>query len=307
MDLKSKIILISGPTASGKSNFSIKLAKQVNGEIINADSMQVFKEIAILSARPKDYKNIRHHLYGFVSVKKNFSTGQWLRLVEKKIAQITQKKKIPILVGGTGLYLKSVLNGLAIIPNITQMQRTKIVKLYDKIGKKSFFQKLIKLDPNCKNKISPNDKQRMIRFYEVKFYTKKSIFLWQKQSGNNLKDYSFVKIFLNLPRSFLLKKVNKRFAQMIADGALREVKKFNRFGLSGQLTANNVLGLKELTGYLNGISSLDYAVERSIIRTRQYIKRQMTWFRGQMKDWKDFDDQKKSDLKKKVLNFIRTT
>ena len=302
-----KVVLIAGPTASGKSDLAIFLAKKINGEIINADSMQVFKEIAILSARPKDYKNIRHHLYGFASVKKNFSTGQWLRLVEKKIAQIIKKKKIPILVGGTGLYLKSVLNGLAIIPNISQIQRSKIIKLYNKIGKKSFFQKLIKLDPKCKNKISSNDKQRMIRFYEVKFYTKKSIFLWQKQSGNNLKDYSFVKIFLNLPRSFLLKKVNKRFAQMIADGALREVKKFNRFGLSGQLTANNVLGLKELTGYLNGISSLDYAVERSIIRTRQYIKRQMTWFRGQMKDWKDFDDQKKSDLKKKVLNFIRTT
>ena len=129
-----KVVLIAGPTASGKSDLAIFLAKKINGEIINADSMQVFKEIAILSARPKDYKNIRHHLYGFVSVKKNFSTGQWLRLVEKKIAQITQKKKIPILVGGTGLYLKSVLNGLAIIPNITQMQRTKIVKLYDKIG-----------------------------------------------------------------------------------------------------------------------------------------------------------------------------
>ena len=129
MDYKSKIILISGPTASGKSKIAVNLAKKIDGEIINADSMQVFKEIAILSARPKDYKNIRHHLYGFVSVKKNFSTGQWLRLVEKKIAQITQKKKIPILVGGTGLYLKSVLNGLAIIPNITQMQRTKIIKL----------------------------------------------------------------------------------------------------------------------------------------------------------------------------------
>ena len=302
-----KVVLLAGPTASGKSDLAIYLAKKINGEIINADSMQVFKEIAILSARPKDYKNIRHHLYGFVSVKKDFSTGQWLRLVEKKIVQITKKKKIPIIVGGTGLYLKSVLNGLAIIPNITQIQRTKIIKLYNKIGKKSFFQKLIKLDPNCKNKISPNDKQRMIRFYEVKLYTKKSIFLWQKQSGNNLKDYSFVKIFLNLPRPFLLKKINKRFTQMISDGALKEVKKFNSFSLSGQLTANNILGLKELTGYLNGQSSLDYAIERSIIRTRQYIKRQMTWFRGQMKDWKDFDDLKKSDLRKKVLNFIRTT
>ena len=302
-----KVVLLAGPTASGKSDLAIFLAKKINGEIINADSMQVFKEIAILSARPKDYKNIRHHLYGFVSVKKNFSTGQWLRLVEKKIVQIIKKKKIPILVGGTGLYLKSVLNGLAIIPNISQIQRSKIIKLYNKIGKKSFFQKLIKLDPNCKNKISPNDKQRMIRFYEVKFYTKKSIFSWQKQSSNNLKDYSFVKIFLNLPRSFLLKKINKRFAKMIATGALNEVKKFNNFGLSARLTAKNILGLKELTDYLNGQSSLDYAIERSIIRTRQYIKRQMTWFRGQMKDWKDFDDLKKSDLRKKVLNFIRTT
>ena len=302
-----KVILLAGPTASGKSDLAIYLAKKINGEIINADSMQVFKEIAILSARPKDYKNIRHHLYGFASVKKNFSTGQWLRLVEKKIVQIIKKKKIPILVGGTGLYLKSVLNGLAIIPNISQIQRSKIIKLYNKIGKKSFFQKLIKLDPKCKNKISSNDKQRMIRFYEVKFYTKKSIFSWQKQSSNNLKDYFFVKIFLNLPRSFLLKKINKRFAQMIATGALNEVKKFNSFGLSARLTANNVLGLKELTDYLNGQSSLDDAIERSIIRTRQYIKRQMTWFRGQMKDWKDFDDLKKSDLRKKVLNFIRTT
>ena len=302
-----KVVLIAGPTASGKSDLAIFLAKKINGEIINADSMQVFKEIAILSARPKDYKNIRHHLYGFASVKKNFSTGQWLRLVEKKIVQIIKKKKIPILVGGTGLYLKSVLNGLAIIPNISQIQRSKIIKLYNKIGKKSFFQKLIKLDPKCKNKISSNDKQRMIRFYEVKFYTKKSIFSWQKQSSNNLKDYFFVKIFLNLPRSFLLKKINKRFAQMIATGALNEVKKFNNFGLSARLTANNVLGLKELTDYLNGQSSLDDAIERSIIRTRQYIKRQMTWFRGQMKDWKDFDDLKKSDLRKKVLNFIRTT
>ena len=302
-----KVVLLAGPTASGKSDLAIYLAKKINGEIINADSMQVFKEIAILSARPKDYKNIRHHLYGFVSVKKNFSTGQWLRLVEKKIVQIIKKKKIPILVGGTGLYLKSVLNGLAIIPNISQIQRSKIIKLYNKIGKKSFFQKLIKLDPKCKNKISSNDKQRMIRFYEVKFYTKKSIFSWQKQSSNNLKDYFFVKIFLNLPRSFLLKKINKRFAQMIATGALNEVKKFNSFGLSARLTANNVLGLKELTDYLNGQSSLDDAIERSIIRTRQYIKRQMTWFRGQMTDWKDFDDLKKSDLRKKVLNFIRTT
>lgn len=302
-----KVILLAGPTASGKSDLAIYLAKKINGEIINADSMQVFKEIKILSARPNNYNGIKHHLYGFLSVKRNFSTGEWLKLVEKKIIQITKKKKIPIIVGGTGLYFKSLIDGLAKIPDVTHVQRQKIVRLYNKLGNKNFYKKLVELDPKCKNKISFNDKQRMIRFYEVKFYTKKSIFLWQKVTKNNSKDYHFIKIFLNLPRSVLLKKINKRFSQMIDDGALKEAQKFNNLRIRSQFTANNILGLKELISHLNGKSSIDYAFERSIIRTRQYIKRQMTWFRGQMKDWKDFSDLKKSDLRKKVLNFIRTT
>ena len=187
------------------------------------------------------------------------------------------------------------------------MQRQKVIKLYNQIGNKKFYKKLIELDPKCKNKISFNDKQRLIRFYEVKFYTKKSIFLWQKKLNNNPKDYYFIKLFLNIPRSHLLTKINKRFNKMIDAGALKEVKNFTKLGVQSQLTANNILGLKELTAYLDGKTTLDYAIERSIIRTRQYIKRQMTWFRGQMKGWKDFGDLKQSDLRKKVLNFIRTT
>ena len=128
MDLKSKIILIFGPTASGKSSFAIKLAKKINGEIINADSMQVYKELKILSARPsqKDYKNIKHHLYGFQSVKKNFSTGDWLKLVHKKILEIKKRKKIPIIVGGTGLYFKALTDGLVSIPNIPNLINFKL-------------------------------------------------------------------------------------------------------------------------------------------------------------------------------------
>jgi tRNA delta(2)-isopentenylpyrophosphate transferase len=120
MDIKSKIILIAGPTASGKTKFAVQLAKKINGEIINADSMQIYKEFKILTARPsiKDKKNVRHHLYGFLSVKKNFSTGQWLKLVKKKITEIRERKKTPILVGGTGLYFKSLTDGLVKIPHI---------------------------------------------------------------------------------------------------------------------------------------------------------------------------------------------
>ena len=301
-----KVILLAGPTASGKSELAIYIAKKINGEIINADSMQVFKEIKILSARPEDYKNIKHHLYGFVSVKKNFSTGEWIKSTEKKINEILKKKKTPVIVGGTGLYFKSLINGIAQIPNISKAKRDKIIKLFNQIGVDEFYKKLIKLDPKCKNKIIKNDKQRMIRFYEVKFYTKKSIFDWQKNTKNNLKDINFKKIFLNFPREVLLVKIEKRFKKMVDQGAIIEAKKFKKLGVSKILTSNNILGLKEIMSYLEGKMTLKEAVERSIIRTRQYIKRQMTWFRGQMKDWNEFNDLKQAELRKKVLKFIRT-
>jgi len=301
-----KVILLAGPTASGKSELAIYIAKKINGEIINADSMQVFKEIKILSARPEDYKNIKHHLYGFVSVKKSFSTGEWIKHTEKKINEILKKKKIPIIVGGTGLYFKSLIDGIAQIPSISKAKRDKIIKLFNRIGAGDFYKKLIKLDPKCKNKINKNDKQRMIRFYEVKFYTKKSIFDWQKNTKNNLKDINFKKIFLNFPREVLLVKIEKRFKKMVDQGAIKEAKKFKKLAVSKILTSNNILGLKEIMSYLEGKMTLKEAVERSIIRTRQYIKRQMTWFRGQMKDWNEFNDLKQVDLRKKVLKFIRT-
>ena len=301
-----KVILLAGPTASGKSELAIYIAKKINGEIINADSMQVFKEIKILSDRPKNYKNIKHHLYGFVSVKKNFSTGEWIKYTEKKIHEILKKKKTPIIVGGTGLYFKSLIDGIAQIPNISKAKRNKIIKLFDQIGVDEFYKKLIKLDPKCKNKIVKNDKQRMIRFYEVKFYTKKSIFDWQKNTKNSLKDINFKKIFLNFPREVLLVKIEKRFKKMVDQGGIQEAKKFKKLGVSKILTSNNILGLKEIMSYLEGKMTLKEAVERSIIRTRQYIKRQMTWFRGQMKDWNEFNDLKQADLRKKVLKFIRT-
>ena len=301
-----KVILLAGPTASGKSELAIYIAKKINGEIINADSMQVFKEIKILSARPEDYKNIKHHLYGFVSVKKNFSTGEWIKYTEKKINEILKKKKTPVIVGGTGLYFKSLINGIAQIPNISKAKRDKIIKLFNQIGVDEFYKKLVKLDPKCKNKIIKNDKQRMIRFYEVKFYTKKSIFDWQKNTKNNLKDINFKKIFLNFPREVLLVKIEKRFKKMVDQGAIKEAKKFKKLGVSKILTSNNILGLKEIISYLEGKMTLKEVVERSIIRTRQYIKRQMTWFRGQMKDWNEFNDLKQAELRKKVLKFIRT-
>lgn len=301
----NKVILLAGPTASGKSDLAIYIAKKINGEIVNADSMQVYKEIKILSARPSNYQGVRHHLYGFLSVKKKFSTGEWIQLAEKKINDITKRKKIPIFVGGTGLYFKTLTDGIAKVPAISSIKRKEVINLYNKIGSEKFYNKLIKLDPKCKNRIEKNDKQRMIRFYEVKYFTKKSIFDWQKNTINNLRDYYFVKIFLNPSRSFLLEKIQLRFKKMIVSGALKEVRRFQKLKVSKQSTANHILGLNELMNYLDQKIQENEAIERSIIRTRQYIKRQLTWFRGQMKDWNAFDDLNRSELKKKVYNFVR--
>ena len=154
MDYKSKIILIAGPTASGKSSFAIKLAKKINGEIINADSMQVYKELKILSARPipKNYQKIKHHLYGFQNVKNNFSTGEWLKLAIKKIKEVRKRKKIPIFVGGTGLYFKALIDGLVTIPNIPIRFRNKIRALHKSLGQKNFIKIFLKLTLNQKTK-----------------------------------------------------------------------------------------------------------------------------------------------------------
>ena len=176
MDLKSKIILIYGPTASGKSKFAVRLAKKISGQIINADSMQVYKELKVLTARPfkKDFQNVKHHLYGFQNAKKNFSTGDWLKLANQKILLCRKIKKIPILVGGTGLYFKALTDGLVNIPKIPINFRNKVRSLHKRVGQKKFFLKLIEIDPLIKNQINSLDIQRSLRAYEIKSFTKKN-------------------------------------------------------------------------------------------------------------------------------------
>ncbi len=293
MDLKSKIILISGPTASGKSNFAIKLAKKINGEIINADSMQVYKELKILSARPKlkNYQKIKHHLYGFQNINKNFSTGDWLRLVIKKIKEVKKRKKIPILVGGTGLYFKAILDGLVNIPNIPIRFRSKIRSLHKDLGQKNFYKKLLILDPKLKNKINPTDTQRSIRAYEVKEFTKKSLNDWFKQTKSYFKKDDFHKIYIDFPRPQLIERINIRTEQMIRDGAINEVKRFIKLNIRKDKPANKAIGIAEIKKYLNNEKNLQEIKEEISIKTRQYAKRQSTWARGNMTSWYKLSSQ----------------
>ena len=196
MDFKSKIILIYGPTASGKSKFAIELAKKISGQIINADSMQVYKELKILTARPfkKDYKSIKHHLYGIQNAKKNFSTGDWLKLANQKILQCKKINKTPILVGGTGLYFKALTDGLVNIPIIPISFRNKVRNLHKRIGQKKFFLKLLKIDPLIKDRINSLDAQRSIRAYEIRTFTKKSMISWFKNTKSDYDHNDFFKI-----------------------------------------------------------------------------------------------------------------
>ena len=287
MDFKSKIILISGPTASGKSNFSVKLAKKINGEIINADSMQVYKELKILSARPnpQDYQKIKHHLYGFHSVNKNFSTGDWLKIAIKKIKEIKKRKKIPIFVGGTGLYFKALSQGLVNIPNIPIRFRDKIRLDHEKLGQKKFYQELLKLDIVSKKKINPSDIQRTIRAYEVKKFTKKSLHDWFKDTKSLFKEDDFFKIYIDFPREELIERINKRTKLMMKIGAIKEVKRFIKLKVKKDKSVNKAIGVSEIKEYLNNEKDLQETIEKISIKTRQYAKRQSTWARGNMINW----------------------
>ena len=287
MDHKSKIILIAGPTASGKSTFALKLAKKIKGEIINADSMQVYKQLQILTARPKkkDLKKIKHHLYGFCDVKKNYSTGEWLKLILKKIKEISKRKKVPIVVGGTGLYFKALTDGLVKIPNIPMKVRNKIRFMQKQLGQKKFYNKLLKLDPLIKNKIEKNDIQRSIRAYEIKNYTKISIIKWFEKTKKHISTDEFIKLYIDYPREDLINRINLRVEAMFKDGAIDEVKRFNKLKVKKENSSSKVIGIKEITNLLNKQGTLEQAKELITIKTRQYAKRQATWARGQMQSW----------------------
>ena len=304
--MSKKIILLAGPTASGKSKFAICLAKKINGEIINADSMQVFKEFKILSSRPdnEDTKKIKHHLYGVISVKRHFSAGDWLKEVKKKVDVCLKRKKVPIVVGGTGLYFNSIIKGISKIPNIDLKTRNKVRNLYKKLGFKKFYNLLIKIDPKTNGRIPSTDSQRVQRAYEVMMKTKKSLFDWFSDTKSDFLDFEIKKIFIDIPRNELLKKISKRTELMIKQECINEVKKFNKLKIKKSLSANKLIGVQEINDFLKGTISLEQCKELINIKTRQYAKRQNTWARGHMKNWNKLYSENLSILVKKSLKVV---
>ena len=302
-NLSKKLILLAGPTASGKSKLAIQLAKKLNGEIINADSMQIYKEFFILSSRPseEDEKNIKHHLYGFLSVKNSFSAGDWLKHSKRKIKECFINKRVPIIVGGTGLYFSTITKGISKIPQIDKNTRDKTRNLFQSLGKKEFYKKLLNVDPKIKNKILPNDSHRSQRAYEVFLKTNRSLFDWIENTKSDFVDYDIKKIFLDTSKEKLLKNISIRTDSMFQEGCLEEVKKFNLLNINKTLSSNKLIGVQEINQYLRGLISLNKCKELINIKTRQYAKRQKTWARGHMKNWNKLNYKDFSSLLKKVL------
>ena len=293
--IKKKIILLFGPTASGKSRLAVDIAKEYNGEIINADSMQIYKEVKILSARPNE-KNIKHHLYGFLSVKKNFSTGSWYKLAAKKIKEINKKGKMALVVGGTGLYFKALTDGLSEIPEVPKTNmNSKLDKDYVLKNSKIF------------KGIPINDKQRLQRALSVYKHTGKPLWLWQKKNKKIFKTKELIKIFLQPAKPEIENRIKKRFDEMLREGAIQEAENFKKIRVNSINSSNFIIGLKEISEFLSKKISLDELKEKVLIRTRQYAKRQFTWQRGQMKDWKGFSDTNYLDLRKKILSYLSKT
>ena len=304
--MSKKLVLLAGPTASGKSNLAIKLAKKLNGEIINADSMQIFKEFTVLSSRPtsNQTKIVKHHLYGIITVKKHFSAGEWLKKVKIKINTCVKKKKIPIIVGGTGLYFNTITKGISKIPDIDLKTRNKVRNLYKKLGIKKFYNALIKLDPKSKGRILPTDPQRIQRAYEVKLKTKKSLYEWFEKTKSDFLEFDIRKIFIEIPRDILLNKISMRTEQMFKKKCINEVKKFNNLKVNKSFSANKLIGVQEINDYLKGLITLEQCKDLINIKTRQYAKRQNTWARGHMKNWNKLYSKNFSNLLKKSLKVV---
>ena len=303
--MPKKIILLAGPTASGKSKLAIHLAKKINGEIINADSMQIYKEFSVLSSRPtkKEEREIKHHLFGFISIKKNFSAGDWLQKVKVKINLCHKKNKIPIIVGGTGLYFNTITKGISKIPNIDLRIRNKVRLLFKKLGTHNFYKELIRVDPKVNNKILPTDSQRAQRAYEV-LQTNKSIFDWILDTKSEFLNFEIKKVFLNIPREELLKKISLRIEMMFKKNCVNEVENYNKMKLNKSLSANKLIGVREIIRFQKGNMTLNECKEMINIKTRQYAKRQNTWARGHMLNWNKVYSKDFNDLLKKTLKVV---
>jgi tRNA dimethylallyltransferase len=285
---KPAAILIAGPTASGKSAVALALAEKLGGTIVNADSMQVYRDLQVITARPSSAEEARvpHRLYGHVDAAANYSTGQWLRDVTVVLDELKSEGRVAILVGGTGLYFKALTSGLAAVPPIPADIRAQVRGRLLSEGVGPLYAELLESDPATAHRLMPNDRSRISRALEVVLATGRSLTDWYRQGLPARVDPArAIKVFLTCERKQLVARIETRFAAMLKSGALDEVRALAARALDPLLPAMKAHGVPWLIRHLNGEISLDTAAAGAIMDTRRYAKRQLTWFRNQMKDW----------------------
>jgi tRNA dimethylallyltransferase len=284
--VKADAVLIAGPTASGKSAAALALAEAIGGVIVNADSMQVYAEPRILTARPSDADMARapHRLYGHVSVREPYSVGRYQRDAAAALAEAQAVGRTPIFVGGTGMYFGALTDGLSEIPSVPAAIRDAAAARRATLGADAFFAELSARDPQTAAKLRASDTQRTLRAYEVLEATGRPLAEWQAQSGRPvLAGLALARFVIAPPRAELHRRIDARFGRMLEDGAISEAGALA--GLDPSLPAAKLLGLRELLGARAGAMTLDDAATAAKIVSRQYAKRQMTWFRQRMRDW----------------------
>lgn len=291
MSASPPITLLAGATASGKSALALKLARETGAELVNADSMQIYAGMPVLTAGPtgEELAQAPHHLFGVVDAANGWSVARWLEAASAALAEIAARGRPAIVVGGTGLYLKALTHGLADVPPVSETQREVSALLYAALGEPEFRDILAELDPAAETRIEVGDRQRLLRAHAVAIATGKSLTAWQTDTRPTLAEGSWKGMVLDPPRAELYDRCDARLGVMVENGALDEVSAMEARGLDPALPALKAVGYRQLAAYLRGEISLDAALDDARQETRRYAKRQMTWFRNQTPDWERVD------------------
>ena len=302
------ILVLAGPTASGKSALALDAAVAFSGTVINADSMQVYRELRVLTARPPpaDEDLAPHRLFGVLSATERCSAGRWLDLAAAAIDETRAAGRLPIVVGGTGLYLRALLEGLAPVPEIADAVRAEARALHERLGAGAFHAELARIDPEMARRLPATDGQRLIRAYEVAKATGRSLAEWQREEiPRPPVTGRFATIVLDPPRDVLYAAIDARFERMIEAGALDEVAALEDMRLDPNLPATKALGVAPLRRYLRGEADLDETCEAAKQASRNYAKRQCTWLGNQMAGADVYHAQYSERLQPKIFSFIR--
>ncbi|MFQ5534229.1 MAG: tRNA (adenosine(37)-N6)-dimethylallyltransferase MiaA [Sphingomonadales bacterium] len=310
--MSEKLVIIAGPTASGKSNLALSVAERFDGEIVNADSMQVYRELRVITARPsvEDEARAPHHLYGFLPGGERFSAARWCELAKPCIKDIWGRGRMPILVGGTGLYIRALLEGLAPVPEIPAAIRTRAARLMNEHGALYLHNELERIDRETAARLAPNDRQRILRAWEVVTATGRSLSAWHRdpreggiaELGSDIRINRFV---LDPPRDWLYARCDARLKVMLQSGGKQELAALAKLKLDPGLPVMKALGVHQLLPWIRGEEALGEALVAAQTATRRYVKRQMTWFRNQFSDWTVLREQQSEKKINEVFSFIR--